>query len=178
MEAWRFSSAEELGAKRVAGCCWSKVLHAASSGTSTQQLPWKTRSKVFYRISSWHTVSPYTLGRILVRKEEGGHLFLHFLNKWSDVWILQEGRTFTKHPWTESLILVTSEQLVQSVAFAVKPCKPGAWQRLKKSREKSTPSRARLRDMSAVSKQHQQEESLDDFQARLTSMRPKIEFSF
>lgn len=61
-------------------------------------------------------------------------------------------------------------------AFTVKPRRPGAGQGQAKKREKSTPSRARLRDISAVSKQHQQEESLDDFQARLTGMRPKISF--
>lgn len=121
----------KAGGKRVAGCWWSEVLHAASSGTSIQSSPGKTKSKVFYRISSWHTVSLYTVGKILVRKEEGGHLFLHFLNKWWDVWILQEGRTFTKHPWPELLILVNSKQLVQSCSIRSQTLQ--AWSRTETS---------------------------------------------
>lgn len=130
-DTWRLGGcpAEELELKGLQGAAEVRFSMLQAVVPPPSQSPWKTKSKVFYRISSWHTVSPYTPGRILVRKEESGHLFLHFLNKWWDVWILQEGRTFTKHPWTELLILVTSEQLVQSVAFAVKLCKPGAGQR-------------------------------------------------
>lgn len=85
MEAFRFSSAEELQVKglQAAGEVRFSVLQAVVH--LHQSTPGETESKVSYRISSWHTVSPYNPGKILVRKNEGGHLFLHFLNKWGDV---------------------------------------------------------------------------------------------